>query len=82
MVKYLIILLFNLILISYCKVDWSMNDTSRDKWNNLAIDRISLMLNRKLNGNIAKNIIFFLGDGMGINLMRNKTVVNYFNKIF
>ena len=68
MVKYQLLLSSYFILFSICQVhgqEWSMDDANRDTWNNLAIDRINSMLNRKLNGNIAKNIILFLGDGMG-----------------
>jgi hypothetical protein len=45
--------------------DWSQ-DIQRERWNNEAIENINRILNKKLNGNIAKNIILFLGDGMGM----------------
>ena len=76
MVKYQLLLFLYFILFSICQVhgqEWSMDDANRDKWNNLAIDRINSMLNRKLNGNIAKNIILFLGDGMGESFFNLKT---------
>ena len=48
----------------YCQVDWS-NDINREKWFDNARISINKILNRKINGNIAKNVILFLGDGMG-----------------
>ena len=46
-------------------VDWS-EDRNPEKWNNLAKKTLENILNRKLNRNIAKNLIMFIGDGMGI----------------
>lgn len=48
-----------------CDKDWS-EDINPEKWNMDARRTIEHILNRKLNSGIAKNIIFFLGDGMGI----------------
>jgi alkaline phosphatase len=45
--------------------DWSA-DKDPHKWNRLAKESIDQMLNRKINKNIAKNVILFLGDGMGM----------------
>jgi hypothetical protein len=42
--------------------DWTQ-DIQRERWNKEAIQNINRVLNKKLNGNIAKNIILFLGDG-------------------
>ena len=42
------------------------SDQHPDKWNKSARDRLDLLLNRKANLNVAKNLILFLGDGMGI----------------
>lgn len=42
--------------------DWS-SDMQPGKWNKYAKDRINKIINKKPNGNIAKNIILFLGDG-------------------
>lgn len=53
--------------------DWS-NDEKRDRWNKYSTDRIDEILNKDLNGNVAKNLIIFLGDGMG---MTTVTVRNY-----
>ena len=36
------------------------------KWTDYNNNRIDKILKRKLNGNVAKNMILFLGDGMGI----------------
>ena len=47
------------------QIDWS-EDISRLKWFDSAKRNIDKMLNRKLNGNVAKNVILFLGDGMGV----------------
>lgn len=49
----------------YCSVDWS-GDKCREKWHLDAKNTLNKMLNKKLNGNIAKNVILFLGDGMGM----------------
>lgn len=58
---FLILVLFKL---SFAK-DWS-HDQSPLKWNNQAKESIEKILFRKLNKNVAKNLILFLGDGMGI----------------
>lgn len=47
------------------KVDFS-EDESPLKWYKYAEERLDRMLNRKLNTNKAKNVILFLGDGMGL----------------
>lgn len=49
----------------YCEADWSM-DINPQKWMKYSQDRIEQTLKRKVNGNVAKNAIFFLGDGMGV----------------
>ena len=46
-------------------VDWS-EDKYPEKWNKQAYNNIYNILRRKNNRNIAKNLILFLGDGMGI----------------
>lgn len=45
--------------------DWS-RDRSPEKWNKEAKLTLDNLLNRGINKNIAKNVIVFLGDGMGI----------------
>jgi hypothetical protein len=45
--------------------DWS-SDEHPHKWNDYSKENIDQMLKRKLNGNLAKNSILFLGDGMGV----------------
>lgn len=57
--------------------DWS-NDENRDRWNKYSTDRIDEILKRDLNGNVAKNLIIFLGDGMG---MTTVTVRNYIERM-
>jgi alkaline phosphatase len=47
------------------QADWS-NDMNADKWYRQARDTIDAQLKRKLNRNVAKNVILFLGDGMGM----------------
>lgn len=59
------IILLSLVIASHCGKDWS-DDQNPKKWNDYSRQRIDKMLTRKLNGNVAKNIILFLGDGMGI----------------
>ena len=48
-----------------CAVDWS-EDEIAEKWHDYAKDKLDFYLKRTLNGNVAKNIVIFLGDGMGI----------------
>lgn len=42
-----------------------VNDQNPQKWNDQAKETIESLLKTKLNQNIAKNLIIFLGDGMG-----------------
>ena len=44
--------------------DWS-SDVVADKWRIQAKNNIDAVLRKKRNTNIAKNLIFYLGDGMG-----------------
>ena len=58
----------NLILLfTVTSADWSA-DQDPEKWNQAARNAIDSLLNRKQNKNIAKNLIMFLGDGMGVRL--------------
>jgi hypothetical protein len=61
-----IVLFFYLVCIHLVSVnadkDWS-SDQSPTKWHKNAKDSINRILNRGINQNLAKNIIFFLGDG-------------------
>ncbi|RNA26010.1 alkaline tissue-nonspecific isozyme isoform X1 [Brachionus plicatilis] len=60
--------LISILLLShfvYCYVDWS-SDKNPLKWNNQAKQTLEHLLKRKINKKVAKNIILFLGDGMGI----------------
>lgn len=63
----LIFLIASLVFLEsiHCDRDWS-NDKKPEKWMKNAKDNIDRLLKRRLNGNVAKNIVFFLGDGMGI----------------
>ncbi len=40
--------------------------TDAEFWNNYGTERIEKAANRRLNNNVAKNVIVFLGDGMGV----------------
>ena len=57
--------IFSVISIVFCAADWS-EDMNPQKWMKYSKDRIDKILNRKVNGNVAKNVVFFLGDGMGV----------------
>ena len=46
-------------------VDWSQ-DENPERWNEQAKRTIDTILGLKNNMNIAKNVILFLGDGMGL----------------
>lgn len=48
-----------------CSKDWT-EDMFPYKWTEYSKKRIDSMLSRELNGNVAKNVILYLGDGMGI----------------
>ena len=64
--KILKFLILNMIIAGYfCNKDWSA-DMNPEKWNKDGLKNIKRILNRQLNGNVAKNIILFLGDGMGM----------------
>lgn len=45
--------------------DWS-GDQDPARWNKYSRDRLDMMLKMTPNVNVAKNVVFFLGDGMGI----------------
>lgn len=45
--------------------DWS-KDRAPEKWNKEARVTLDELLVRGINKNIAKNVILFLGDGMGV----------------
>jgi len=46
--------------------DWIYTDRYAERWNREAKLTIDNLLGRGINKNIAKNLIIFLGDGMGI----------------
>jgi alkaline phosphatase len=46
--------------------DWKKIDRDPQKWIDNAHQTIETILDRKRNNNVAKNLILFLGDGMGI----------------
>jgi alkaline phosphatase len=48
-----------------CSRDWS-EDEYRYKWYDYSKNKINKILNRKINKNVAKNIVLYLGDGMGM----------------
>lgn len=54
-----------IICLVHAFADWSA-DMNPDKWNKQAKENIYKILSKKRNQNIAKNLILFLGDGMGI----------------
>ena len=59
---FVLVLVFTIV---YGQTNWS-GDESADKWRTQAKNNINSILKKKQNRNIAKNIVFFLGDGMGI----------------
>jgi alkaline phosphatase len=58
-------ILFCLHLIIFVNCDWS-RDQQEVRWNSEASKTIDEILNHQINKNVAKNVILFLGDGMGI----------------
>lgn len=64
----LIFLKFILIMSLYstnCEKDWSKEQTP-EYWHRQAKETLDNILKERLNKNIAKNLILFLGDGMGL----------------
>lgn len=66
-----------------CSNDWS-SDIQPQKWNKYAKEKIDYILKRQLNGNVAKNVILFLGDGMFrlefvVLIKKNYLIVRYGN---
>ena len=62
---YQIFILIALPFYSYEFTDWK-SDENPQKWNNQAKQTLDDLLKSKINQNVAKNLIIFLGDGMGI----------------
>lgn len=56
---------FNLLSISYARMDHH-RETSASHWNDLALIDIEQRLVQQQNTNQARNVILFLGDGMGM----------------
>ena len=54
-----------LVCSSRAQQSW-LEDQYPDKWNDLARNSLNSLLNKKTNKNVAKNIILYLGDGMGM----------------
>ncbi|KAK5868231.1 hypothetical protein PBY51_009263 [Eleginops maclovinus] len=55
---------FLLLALSSCRA--KVEEENPEYWRSQARDTLQSVLDRKLNTNVAKNILFFLGDGMGI----------------
>jgi alkaline phosphatase len=60
-----ILLLASIVCSIKCAVDWSADEFPK-KWNDYAKFKIEDNLKRTVNGKVAKNVILFLGDGMGV----------------
>ena len=56
---------FLLPTVAWATADWSQ-DESPQKWNDQAKRTMKAILGLKDNTNMAKNVILFLGDGMGL----------------
>ncbi len=65
MLNFRICLALSVFLLVSCSKDWS-SDEKQEKWYKYSKQKLDHILNRQLNGNIAKNLIIFLGDGMGL----------------
>ncbi|XP_030632672.1 alkaline phosphatase-like [Chanos chanos] len=59
--------LFLLVLLA--SIVASLEEENPEFWRTQAQETLQAALNRKLNTNVAKNIVLFLGDGMGITTM-------------
>ena len=59
-VRVVAVLLLCLVSTSLSQVDWS-EDIGNQKWEKYGQERLARLLDRKLNGKVAKNIILFIG---------------------
>ena len=59
------LLLVSLLALVNAAADWSA-DEDPARWNKYSRERLDMMLKMTPNLNVAKNVVFFLGDGMGI----------------
>lgn len=64
MVKYLLLAFFLFAYVS-ADLDWTADQFPK-KWIDYSKSKLKESLTRKLNGNLAKNLVFFLGDGIVI----------------
>lgn len=71
---YRALVLFSLCIIVSCWTDWS-TDINADKWKKQAKDTIDRILESEPNRNIAKNLILYLGDGMGISTVTSGRIL-------
>jgi len=71
-----LLLFFAVLFVVSCSKDWSA-DEKPDKWINYSKDKLDQILNRKINGQIAKNILIYLGDGMGVSTVTVKSLKNF-----
>ena len=62
---FIVVLIF-VVAVNAGQFEWPEIDRTPNRWIDNAKENIDLLLKRKLNGNIAKNLILFLGDGMGL----------------
>ena len=62
--------LVSILLLSFklfeCTYQSWAEDKKQSKWKMYAVDKINEVLAKQLNRNVAKNVILFLGDGMGV----------------
>ena len=65
MLKTLILSVVLTAVVVSSQFPWPAEDMEKQKWFDYSKKRIDESLKRKLNGNVAKNLILFLGDGMG-----------------
>lgn len=59
------VILIVIIIGTNCSKDWTEEQFSY-KWHQYSKKRIESQLIKPLNGNVAKNLILYLGDGMGV----------------
>ncbi len=61
-----VLIVVAVVVVNAGQFEWPAIDRTPNRWIDNAKENIDLLLKRKLNGNIAKNLILFLGDGMGL----------------
>lgn len=69
MLKSLILSVVLTVVVVSSQITWPAEDMDKQRWFDYSKKKIDESLKRKLNGNLAKNVIMFLGDGLDDSLI-------------